>query len=100
ATLLLAEGRRFPAQGTQGQFTDPSVIPSIALGRVEVVADGASAIYGSDAVAGVVNLILRKDVDGVEGRFRFGLTEGDYAKRQFALMGGKRWSGGRFMVAA
>lgn len=100
ATLVLYEGRRFPAQGTQGQFTDPSVIPSIALGRVEVVADGASAIYGSDAVAGVVNLILRKDVDGVEGRFRFGLTEGDYAERQFALMGGKRWDSGRFMVAA
>jgi iron complex outermembrane receptor protein len=100
ATLVLYDGRRFPAQGTQGQFTDPSVIPSIALGRVEVVADGASAIYGSDAVAGVVNLILRKDVDGVEGRFRFGLTEGDYAERQFALMGGKRWGTGRFMVAA
>jgi iron complex outermembrane receptor protein len=99
ATLLLYDGHRFPAQGTQGQFTDPSVIPSIALGRVEVVADGASAIYGSDAIAGVVNLILRKDVDGVEGRFRYGLTEGDYAEKQFALMAGKRWETGRFMIA-
>lgn len=99
ATLLLYNGRRFPAQGTQGQFTDPSVLPSIALGRVEVVADGASAIYGSDAVAGVVNLILRNDVEGVEGRFRFGLTEGDYAEKQFALMAGHRWDTGRFMIA-
>lgn len=99
ATLLLYDGHRFPPQGTQGQFTDPSVIPSIALARVEVVADGASAIYGSDAVAGVVNLILRKDVEGVEGRFRFGLTEGNYAERQFALMAGHRWDTGRFMIA-
>src|SRR5690606_31132614 len=65
ATLLLYDGKRLPPQGTQGQFTDPSVIPTIALSRVEVVADGASAIYGSDAIAGVVNFILRKNFDGL-----------------------------------
>src|SRR5690606_21374716 len=91
ATLLLYDGKRLPPMGTQGQFTDPSVIPSIALGRVEVVADGASAIYGSDAVAGVVNLILRKDIDGVEGRFRYGFTEGDYSEKQAAIIAGRRW---------
>ena len=100
ATLLLYDGRRFPAQGTQGQFTDPSVIPSIALGRVEVVADGASAIYGSDAIAGVVNLILRTDVDGIEGRFRYGTTSGDYNEKQAAVIAGTRWDGGRIMLAA
>ncbi len=100
ATLLLYDGRRFPAQGTQGQFTDPSVIPSLALGRVEVVADGASAIYGSDAVAGVVNLILRTDVDGIEGRFRYGMTEGDYSEKQAAVIAGRRWDTGRIMIAA
>jgi iron complex outermembrane recepter protein len=100
ATLLLYDGRRFPPQGTQGQFTDPSVIPSIALGRIEVVADGASAIYGSDAVAGVVNLILRKDVDGIEGRFRYGFTEGDYNEKQAAVIAGHRWDTGRIMLAA
>lgn len=99
ATLLLYDGRRFPAQGTQGQFTDPSVIPSIALGRVEVVADGASAIYGSDAIAGVVNFILRKDVDGIEARARYGMTDGSYDEQQYAVIGGKRWDGGFAMMA-
>lgn len=99
ATLLLYDGRRFPPQGTQGQFTDPSVIPSIALGRIEVVADGASAIYGSDAIAGVVNLILRKDFDGLEGRFRYGFTEGDYSEKQAALIGGHKWETGSIMLA-
>jgi iron complex outermembrane receptor protein len=100
ATLLLYDGKRFPPQGTQGQFTDPSVIPSLALGRIEVVADGASAIYGSDAVAGVVNLILRKDLEGIEGRFRYGFTEGDYSEKQAAVIAGHRWDTGRVMVAA
>lgn len=99
ATLVLYDGKRLPPQGTQGQFTDPSVIPSIALGRMEVVADGASAIYGSDAVAGVVNMILRKDLNGVEARARYGLTEGNFREQQLALIGGRRWADGHFMIA-
>jgi len=99
ATLLLYDGKRLPPQGTQGQFTDPSVIPSIALGRIEVVADGASAVYGSDAVAGVVNLILRKDFSGLEARARYGMTEGDYREYQAAVLGGHRWDGGWVTVA-
>lgn len=100
ATLLLYDGRRFPPQGTQGQFTDPSVIPSIALGRIEVVADGASAIYGSDAVAGVVNFILRKDFNGIEGRARYGFADGtSFNEQQYALLGGHKWDGGWVMAA-
>lgn len=99
ATLLLYDGKRLPPQGTQGQFTDPSVIPSIALGRVEVVADGASAIYGSDAVAGVVNFILRKNFSGIEGRVRYGFTEDGYDEKQAALIAGHRWGSGWAMVA-
>jgi iron complex outermembrane receptor protein len=99
ATLLLYNGKRFPPQGTQGQFTDPSVLPSIALGRVEVVADGASAIYGSDAIAGVVNFILRKDVDGIEARARYGFTDGNYDDAQFSAIAGKKWDGGYAMIA-
>ena len=99
ATLLLYNGKRFPPQGTQGQFTDPSVLPSIALGRVEVVADGASAIYGSDAIAGVVNFILRKDVDGIEARARYGFTDGNYDDAQISAIAGKKWDGGYAMIA-
>ncbi|HVI99878.1 MAG TPA: TonB-dependent receptor [Sphingomonas sp.] len=99
ATLLLYDGRRFPPQGTQGQYTDPSVLPSIALGRVEVVADGASAIYGSDAIAGVVNFILRKDVDGAEVRARSGFVDGGYDEQQLSAILGRRWSSGSAMIA-
>ena len=92
ATLLLYDGRRFPAQGTQGQYTDPSVLPTIALERVEVIADGASAIYGSDAIAGVVNFILRKDFNGQEFRVRAGVTDdGHYGEQQVSGIVGRRW---------
>ncbi|WP_158511822.1 TonB-dependent receptor [Novosphingobium sp. PP1Y] len=100
ATLLLYDGKRFPPQGTQGQYTDPSVIPAIALERVEVVADGASAIYGSDAIAGVVNFIMRKNFDGVEVRGRLGMTDSKYAEQQIAGVIGKTWNGGSAMIAA
>lgn len=100
ATLLLYDGRRFPPQGTQGQYTDPSVLPAIALERVEVVADGASAVYGSDAIAGVVNFILRRNFDGVELRARAGMAEGGYTEKQLAGIFGRKWDTGSAMIAA
>ena len=65
ATLVLVNGRRrtSSAQGV-GQFTDISNIPLSKVERIEILTDGATAIYGADAVAGVVNIILRKDYDG------------------------------------
>ena len=99
ATLILADGKRLPAQGTQGQFTDPSVLPSIALSRVEVVADGASAIYGSDAIAGVVNFITRKNFNGAEFRLRSGFTGGSYGEQQVAGIVGKTWGSGYLTVS-
>ena len=70
STLTLIDGHRAVPQGTTGFGVDASIIPTSALDRVEVVADGASALYGSDAVAGVVNLILRRDFEGVEASIR------------------------------
>ena len=72
ATLVLIDGHRV-ANNTRS--IDPSVMPTLALERVEVVADGASAIYGSDAVAGVVNLIPRRTLDGVEVFGRAGFAD-------------------------
>ncbi|MGX7895328.1 TonB-dependent receptor plug domain-containing protein [Tsuneonella sp. HG222] len=101
ATLILYDGKRLPPQGTQGQLTDPSVIPAIALGRLEVVADGASAVYGSDAVGGVVNFILRKNFDGLELSARAGMTEGaSYTEKQVSGLFGKTWGSGWGMIAA
>ena len=104
ATLVLINGRRTGgyglAQNLQDTFVDLNSIPSSAVERIEVLKDGASAIYGSDAIGGVVNIILRKDFRGVEvganaGRsegkndYRFNLTGGfgDLAKDRFNVFG-------------
>jgi iron complex outermembrane receptor protein len=99
ATLLLVGGRRMPAAGTQGQITDASVIPSIALERLEVVADGGSAIYGSDAVTGVVNLIPRRDFTGAESTMRYGMGD-EYYDWSVAQLFGTGWDSGHAMIAA
>jgi len=66
-TLVLLNGRRVaPYAASTGQGVDLSAIPTSALDRVEILKDGASAIYGSDAIGGVINFILRKDFTGVE----------------------------------
>lgn len=76
ATLILVDGRRQLATGTRESFVEANRVPPSALERVDVITDGASAIYGSDAVAGVVNYITRKDFEGLElgGRYTFNDT--------------------------
>jgi len=80
ATLVLINGRRVAgygfAQNLQDTFVDLNSIPSSAVERIEVLKDGASAIYGSDAIAGVVNVILRRDFKGVEAGAAVGYSEG------------------------
>ncbi|PQA87172.1 TonB-dependent receptor [Hyphococcus luteus] len=77
STLVLLNGRRLAPGGLRGSYVDISSIPSAAIDRIEVMSDGASAIYGSDAVAGVVNIILRDDFSGAESRLNLStLTEG------------------------
>ena len=69
ATLVLVNGRRVAvssfAESITTNFVDINSIPVAAIERMEIVKDGASAVYGSDAVAGVVNVILRKDFEGI-----------------------------------
>jgi len=97
ATLILVDGHRVT---NNGRSTDPSVLPSLGVQRVEVVADGASAIYGSDAVAGVVNLIPRRNLNGVEAFARGGVTDGnDYHEISLGVAGGTVWDRGQFMLA-
>ena len=78
ASLILLNGRRITnfgfAFGTQTTFVDLNSIPLSAVERVEVLKDGASAIYGSDAVAGVVNIITRRDYRGAEARVSYGMS--------------------------
>ncbi len=66
STLVLLNGRRVSTHGAKGNAVDLNSVPLAAVQRVEVLKDGASAIYGTDAIGGVINFILRKDYSGVE----------------------------------
>jgi iron complex outermembrane recepter protein len=91
---VLINGNRI-APSSIGQVVDVSLIPLSAIDRVEVLADGSSAIYGSDAVAGVVNFILRSDYDGAETRVRMGtVTEGSMLEEQVSQLVGHSWDNG------
>jgi iron complex outermembrane receptor protein len=98
ATLTLLNGRRIVVSGASGGIPDPNDIPTIAIQRIDVVADGASAIYGSDAVAGVVNLITRRRFDGLETSAHYGFAD-DYREYNAAFIAGKSWSTGNVTVA-
>lgn len=91
-TLTLLNGRRLVAGGTGANVSpDLNIIPAQALHRVDVLKDGASAIYGTDAVAGVVNLVTRTDFEGIGIGARYGLTErGDGGDRLVDLSLGAR----------
>ncbi|SFC04377.1 TonB-dependent receptor [Massilia yuzhufengensis] len=94
STLVLLNGRRMAPYGLaddgQKVFSDLNVIPTDAVERVEILKDGASAIYGSDAIAGVVNIILRRDFQGSTVRGMLGTGEaGDGRQNNLALTWGK-----------
>jgi iron complex outermembrane recepter protein len=99
STLVLLNGDRPPLGGFSGVFSDISMIPASAIERIEIVADGASAIYGSDAVAGVVNIIPRTSFTGGETRLRIGTADGDSEDIVASQLLGTRWSGGQAMIA-
>lgn len=99
ATLVLLNGHRMAPSSGIGDFVDISMIPASALERVEVLTDGASSIYGGDAVAGVVNFILRDDFDGAEASLRYGaVTEGDLGQYRANMTGGKDWDTGNALL--
>ncbi len=72
-TLVLVNGRRMPAAPLTGSGADLNMIPMGAIERIEVLTDGASAVYGSDAIGGVVNVVLRSDFEGAE--FMIGVAD-------------------------
>ncbi|AZQ83450.1 TonB-dependent receptor [Colwellia sp. Arc7-635] len=67
-SLILVDGRRLPKSPSTGNSQDLNSIPMAAVERIEILSDGASAVYGSDAIAGVINIITRTDFNGVELR--------------------------------
>ncbi len=93
STLILLNGHRLPVGGANHVLADPNIVPPMMLQRVEVLADGASSVYGSDAVAGVVNFITRRDVDGFELNVQKGFGK-QYGTFNAGLVAGKKWDSG------
>ncbi|MBC7987988.1 MAG: TonB-dependent receptor [Luteimonas sp.] len=95
-TLVLVNGRRWVGGTGLGGSVDLNTIPTAAVERIEVLKDGASTIYGSDAIAGVVNVILRKDFDGAEANAYVGVFDkGDGFNQSYDFTVGsssERWS--------
>ncbi|MFN5904089.1 MAG: TonB-dependent receptor plug domain-containing protein, partial [Novosphingobium sp.] len=113
ATLVLLNGRRVAAHGLSGSAVDVNQIPIAAIERIEVLKDGASAIYGTDAIGGVINFITKKDFTGVQINGFTDLTEqggssiyrlsgtvgyGDLNEQGFNIMAsvGHSWNGALF----
>ncbi len=93
-TLLLVNGRRLA-------YADVNSIPISLVERIDILKDGASAIYGSDAVAGVVNFVLRKDFQGIEATADYGISDADDGERKgFSLTIGHSSDRGNLVIGA
>jgi outer membrane receptor protein involved in Fe transport len=94
-TLVLVNGKRFTPYDSQG-YVDLGMIPASLVKRVEVLTGGASAVYGADAVSGVVNFILKDDFEGMEVDLSYGITEeGDGDTIDLSLTAGGNFADGR-----
>ncbi|MET0269733.1 MAG: TonB-dependent receptor [Sphingomonas sp.] len=98
STLVLFDGHRVSSVGVTQNAVDPDLIPTLAIERVEVVTDGGSSTYGSDAVGGVINFITRKRFDGVKVTGRYGFAD-DYRQVDTGAIVGKDWGTGSLFAA-
>jgi outer membrane receptor protein involved in Fe transport len=98
-SLLMIDGMRFPGQGNGQCVLDPSIIPQLSIDHIDVLVDGASATYGSDAVGGVINIILKRNMDGAITQLRW--TTGDAGKNRYlaSAVWGRTWDGGQVTVS-
>lgn len=99
STLFLVDGRRIAGYGLApdgtGTVPDLNAIPLAMIDRIEILRDGASAIYGSDAIAGIVNILLRRDFSGAEASVYAGVSNrGDAAAQQASVFWGGRSASG------
>ena len=99
STLVLVNGRRVASAGQYGDFVDISNIPSNAVSHIEILLDGASAVYGSDAVGGVVNILLKRSDDGAHTSLRVGTTtQGGGDNMQLGHTWGTQWDRGGLIL--
>ena len=99
-TLVLINGRRHVPTASTGSL-DIKVVPTLLVDRVEVVTGGASAAYGSDAVSGVVNIVLKNNLQGIRATASGGISgQNDGEERRLSLAAGTSFAGGRGRVMA
>ena len=97
AVLVMIDGHRLVGDSPLLSTADPSSIPPEAIDHIEIVQDGGSATYGSDAVAGVINIILKKNFDGFESVGSYTRADG-YNAGSFGQIVGKTWDGGSALL--
>jgi iron complex outermembrane receptor protein len=93
-SLLMIDGVRAPAQGNGLCEIDPSIIPALSQDRIDVLVDGASATYGSDAIGGVINIILKRGYDGAVTQLRYSAAPGGKNRYLASQLWGRTWDGG------
>jgi iron complex outermembrane receptor protein len=93
-TLVLMDGHRIVGMGVNQSYPDPDIIPPALIERIDVVTDGGSAIYGADAVGGVINFITKKNFDGFDVGVREGLGPDSYRSTDVNVTAGKAWGTG------
>jgi len=98
ATLVLVDGHQFPTGGTNHTTADPNVIPTAMLERIDVIANGDSSIYGSNAVAGVINFVTRSHFDGLQLNAQADYLEGS-SNFTGGLLWGTSWEHGNAILA-
>lgn len=99
-TLILLDGRRVPPTAASG-IVDTNILPQQLIKRVDVVTGGVSAVYGSDAITGVVNFVLDTKLDGIRALAQAGISErGDAGNRKFGIAAGTSLFGGRGHIEA
>ncbi|GAB7551248.1 TonB-dependent receptor [Novosphingobium sp. 11B] len=101
-TLTLVNGRRMvtTSSGLGDRVVDTNIIPTGLLRRIDITQAGGAAVYGSDAIAGVINYVLENKFDGVQLDLQSGITSrGDYPRRSVAFVAGRNFSEGRGNIA-
>ena len=97
-TLVITDGHRIATAGVNQSSVDPDIFPTGAIERVEVVTEGGSATYGTDAVAGTINFITRKRFNGLSTNFNYGFAD-DYYQTSASVTAGRDWGSGSAYVS-
>jgi iron complex outermembrane receptor protein len=98
-SLLMIDGMRFPAQANGLDHVDPSIIPALSMDRIDILVNGASATYGSDAISGVINIILKRNMDGAITQARWTTAAGGKNRYAASAVWGRTWDGGQITLS-